>query len=87
MTISLRDRPSGPSQNKYDWLIALARQVPAARTVVVHPCDETSLRGAIEAAELGIINPILVGCSCKNRRGGDAAQDRHRSVRDRRHLA
>jgi phosphate acetyltransferase len=65
MTISLHERPSGPSQTKYDWLIALARQVPAARTVVVHPCDETSLRGAIEAAELGIINPILVGPAAK----------------------
>jgi hypothetical protein len=30
-------------------------------TVVVHPCDETSLRGAGAAAELGIIVPILVG--------------------------
>ena len=65
MTISLHEGPSGPSQTKYDWLIALARQVPAARTVVVHPCDETSLRGAIEAAELGIINPILVGPAAK----------------------
>jgi phosphate acetyltransferase len=27
----------------------------------VHPCDETSLRGAIDAAEIGIIKPILVG--------------------------
>jgi phosphate acetyltransferase len=35
--------------------------VPPANTVVVHPCDETSLRGACEAAELGIIVPILVG--------------------------
>jgi len=45
---------------KYDRLIARAKSVPPARTVVVHPCDETSLRGAIEAAELGIITPILV---------------------------
>jgi phosphotransacetylase len=29
--------------------------------VVVHPCDETSLRGAVDAAEAGIIKPILVG--------------------------
>ena len=65
MTVSLHERPSGPSQTKYDRLISLARQVPAARTVVVHPCDETSLRGAIEAAELGIINPILVGPAAK----------------------
>jgi phosphate acetyltransferase len=46
---------------KYDRLIANAKQVPAASTVVAHPCDETSLRGPIEAAEAGIIVPILVG--------------------------
>ena len=50
---------------KYERLIASAKQVPAATTVVVHPCDETSLRGAIEAAELGIIVPILVGPRAK----------------------
>jgi phosphate acetyltransferase len=65
VTIPLRDAPSGPLQTKYDWLIALARQVPAAKTVVVHPCDESSLRGAVEAAELGIIVPILVGPAAK----------------------
>src|SRR6266508_3703161 len=36
---------------KYERLIARAKQVPPATTVVVHPCDETSLRGAVEAAE------------------------------------
>ena len=46
---------------KYERLIARAKQVPPATTIVVHPCDETSLRGAIEAAELGIIIPVLVG--------------------------
>jgi len=46
---------------KYDRLIARAKSVPAATTIVVHPCDETSLRGAIEAAEAGIIVPVLVG--------------------------
>jgi phosphate acetyltransferase len=33
--------------------------------MVVHPCDESSLRGAIEAAELGIIEPVLVGPAAK----------------------
>jgi len=47
--------------SKYEKLISLAKEVPPATTVVVHPCDETSLRGAVEAAELGIIVPILVG--------------------------
>jgi len=50
---------------KYDRLIAKAREVPGAKTVVVHPCDETSLRGPLEAAELGIIVPILVGPKAK----------------------
>jgi phosphate acetyltransferase len=35
------------------------------KTIVVHPCDETSLRGPIEAAEAGIIIPILVGPAAK----------------------
>jgi hypothetical protein len=32
---------------------------------VVHPCDETSLRGAVDAAEAGIIKPVLVGPAAK----------------------
>jgi len=31
----------------------------------VHPCDETSLRGPVEAAEAGIVRPILVGPAAK----------------------
>jgi phosphate acetyltransferase len=50
---------------KYDRLIALAKQVPAATTIVVHPCDETSLRGPVEAAGAGIIKPVLVGPAAK----------------------
>ena len=46
---------------KYDLLIAAARQNPPVPTVVAHPCDETSLRGAVEAAEAGLIIPVLVG--------------------------
>ena len=54
-----------PPHSKYEKLIARAKQVPAATTVVAHPCDETSLRGPIEAAQLGIIVPILVGPAAK----------------------
>ena len=50
---------------KYDHLIAAAKAIPAAATIVVHPCDESSLRGAADAAEAGIIKPILVGPSAK----------------------
>jgi phosphate acetyltransferase len=58
---SISDRPHA----KYEQLIARAKEVPPAKTVVVHACDETSLRGAAEAAEIGIITPILVGPAAK----------------------
>jgi phosphate acetyltransferase len=58
--------PAGdPPASKYERLIARAKQVPAATTVVVHPCEETALRGPIEAAQAGIIVPILVGPAAK----------------------
>jgi len=50
---------------KYDRLVAAAKAIPAAATIVVHPCDESSLRGAADAAEAGIIKPTLVGPSAK----------------------
>ena len=52
---------------KYERLIAAARAIPAVSTVVVHPCDESSLRGAVEAADAGVIEPILVGPAAKIR--------------------
>jgi phosphate acetyltransferase len=36
-------------------------------TAVAHPCEETALAGAIEAAEKGLITPILVGPAAKIR--------------------
>ena len=49
------------SPSKYDRLVATAQGVPPAPTIVVHPCDETSLRGVVDSAAAGIIRPILVG--------------------------
>jgi hypothetical protein len=58
--------PAGhPPGSKYERLIADAKQVQAPTTVVVHPCEETALRGPIEAAKAGIIVPILVGPAAK----------------------
>jgi phosphate acetyltransferase len=58
---------AAPAQthSKYDRLIADAKLVPPATTIVVHPCDETSLRGAADAAAARIIIPILVGPKAK----------------------
>ncbi|KYG24986.1 phosphate acetyltransferase [Bradyrhizobium sp. AT1] len=49
------------SPSKYDRLIVAAKAVPPLPTIVVHPCDETSLRGAVDSAQAGIIRPLLVG--------------------------
>jgi phosphate acetyltransferase len=46
---------------KYNQLIARCKGLTPTPTAVAHPCDENSLRGAVEAAELGLIAPILVG--------------------------
>jgi len=62
--VSMRTAPPAPHA-KYEQLIARAKEAPASSTVVVHPCDETSLRGPVEAAEAGIIRPIFVGPSAK----------------------
>ena len=54
-----------PPTSKYERLIARAKGVPSATTIVAHPCDETSLRGPVEAAQAGLIVPILVGPAAK----------------------
>jgi len=46
---------------KYQRLLDFCRSLPPTPTAVVHPCDESSLRGAIDAARLRLIAPILVG--------------------------
>ena len=52
---------------KYDRLITAAKKHPPLTTAVAHPCDETSLKGALEAAEAQLIKPILVGPNDKIR--------------------
>jgi phosphate acetyltransferase len=46
---------------KYERLVAATKGLEALVTAVAHACDESSLRGALEAAEAGMIIPILVG--------------------------
>ena len=46
---------------KYKRLLARSQALQPVPTAVAHPCDESSLKGAVEAAQLGLIAPILVG--------------------------
>ncbi|UWX03513.1 phosphate acetyltransferase [Pseudoxanthomonas sp. NC8] len=50
-----------PRHEKYQRLIDFCRTLPPMPTAIVHPCDESSLRGAVDAAALGLIQPVLVG--------------------------
>jgi len=61
MKVMSADSGEARAPSKYDRLIALAQAVPPAPTIVVHPCDETSLRGAVDSAAAGIIRLVLVG--------------------------
>ena len=46
---------------KYDRLIARCKAMPPTPCAVAHPCDESSLRGAVQARQMGLLKPILVG--------------------------
>jgi phosphate acetyltransferase len=53
--------------DKYLHLIVSAQKLPPVTTAVVHPCDEGSLEGAVEAHKLRLIEPILIGPSARIR--------------------
>jgi phosphotransacetylase len=55
-----QDMTTAPGE-KYERLIAALRGVPPTPTAVAHPCDASSLGGAVEAARAGLITPLLVG--------------------------
>jgi phosphotransacetylase len=59
------ERESGTG--KYEALLERCKGLEPIRTAVAHPCEETALAGAIEAAERGLIVPILVGPAAKIR--------------------
>ena len=56
---------------KYEALIARCQNLAPIPTAVAHPCEQTALAGAVEAAELKLIAPILVGPA---QRIGDVAK-------------
>jgi phosphate acetyltransferase len=50
---------------RYQRLITRAKNLEQMITAVAHPCDQSSLEGAINAAEMGLIRPILIGPEAK----------------------
>src|SRR5215470_6733299 len=53
--------PPERTHEKYQRLLDSCRSLPPTPTAVAHPCDQSSLEGAVDAARLGLIAPILVG--------------------------
>src|SRR5215831_15569176 len=53
--------PSERTHDKYQRLLDSCRLLPPTPTAVAHPCDQSSLEGAVDAARLSLIAPILVG--------------------------
>ncbi len=49
------------TRTAYERLIERVKGLPATPTAVAHPCSEFALAGAVDAAQMGIIAPILVG--------------------------
>jgi phosphate acetyltransferase len=54
-----------PGSGKYEQLLVKCKDLDPILTAVAHPCEESALAGAIEAGELGLITPILVGPAAK----------------------
>jgi phosphotransacetylase len=50
---------------KYEKLLERCKSLEAIPTAVAHPCEESALTGAVEAALAGLIEPILVGPAAK----------------------
>jgi phosphate acetyltransferase len=49
------------AHDKYERLIKAAQAELTIKVAIAHPCDEVSLQGAVEAARMHLIEPILVG--------------------------
>ncbi len=84
MSIMTAEASATPPGSKYDRLIAAAKSVPAVPTIVVHPCDESSLRGAVESAEAGIIKADPGRPRRQDQGRGGKARPEHLRLRDRR---
>ena len=59
---------------KYQRLIKAAQALPAIKVAIAHPCDDVSLQGAVEAARLQLIEPVLVGPVERIRKVAKAAE-------------
>ena len=65
MTTIVAEIAAGRRQDAFEKLIQRCQELQPVVTAVAYPCEETALRGAVEAAEARLIVPILVGPRAK----------------------
>ena len=61
VTNAVLPKTPGRQHERYQELIGMCASLEPIPAAVVHPCDETSLEGAVRAAEGRLIVPVLVG--------------------------
>ena len=69
---------------KYQRLLDFCKALPPTPTAVAHPCDESSLRGAVDAAQARPDRADPGRAARAHRGGREAARHRHRRTADRR---
>ncbi len=62
------------AEHRLDGLLDRCKNLKPMVTGVVHPCNDDALAGAVEAAEAGLIVPVLFGPEAEIRRIADAAR-------------
>ena len=62
------------AEHRLDGLLDRCKNLKPMVTGVVHPCNDDALAGAVEAAEAGLIIPVLFGPEAEIRRIAEAAQ-------------
>jgi phosphate acetyltransferase len=63
--IALPEVQLGRAHHVFEKTIEKCKGIKPISMAICHPCDEVSLRGAVEAAELKLIEPVLVGPRAK----------------------
>jgi phosphate acetyltransferase len=56
-----KSKSKSTGTGKYEKLLATCSKLAPVSTAVAHPCEESALTATIEAAQAGLIQPILVG--------------------------
>jgi phosphate acetyltransferase len=61
-------------QDRYEAFVKAARELPALRAAIVHPCSPEAILGAVEVQREGLLDPVLIGPEDRIRAAAEAGQ-------------